>query len=290
MWGLSWGLHYYASLQGNKVMTLERAGRYYGDGVLLGNDGYGFVDLEPVEQAKQLGWSVACPVVLRLIDQRGAKEMANRYGEVLMWSGVVAEMLERGGLGDIKAELVNTVSRNDGELMGKHDENWPPTELESMMFGPASPEGYAIPRLVTSFIGDHVYPKDLEAVGEKSNRAMYAIGCIEEAIAECDASRDLESDSRDEMHRGYEYQLTEFTVVLTELLSDFAGEHYGVEVGEFFHQLIGTGKLSEDNCRARYRNIVNVMHDVAPRLHKKYVELSPEQVSKHRVAMIEVDF
>lgn len=271
-------------------MTTERASRQYGDGVLLGDQGDGFVDLEPAEQAKRLGWSVACPVVPRLIEQRGAKEMANRYGEILMWTGVVAEMLEQNGLGDIKAELIGAVRREPGELMGKHDEGWPPAELETTMFGPASPEGYAIPRLITSFIGEHVDPKDLRAVGEKSDRAMYAIGCIEEAISECDASRDLEMDSRDDMHRGFEYQLTEFTVILTQLLSDFAGEHYGIEVGEFFHQLIGTGKLAEDNCRVRYHNIVNVMHDVAPGLYKKYMKLKPEQIAKHRVAMVDVDF
>lgn len=271
-------------------MTTERAGRQYGDGMIFGDHGDGFVDLPSEEQAKRMGWSVACPVVLRLIDSRGAEQMAKRYGEILMWSSVVAGRLEDRGYGDIKDELIGSVVREAKEPMGDmRDEEWIPKELENTMFGPASPEGYALPRLITSFLGAHPERGDRDGVEERSNRAMQALELIDKAIDEVDASRDPEQDKRVDMLRGYKYDLTEFTVIVTDLLVR-EGNKYGIDAGEFFHQLLGTGKLKEDNCRVRYANIVDVMHDIAPDLYEKYTKLSPEEIKANHVAIARVDF
>jgi len=246
-------------------MTLERAGRNYGDGVLLGDRGDEFVNLSWEEQAKQLGWSVACPVVLRLIDQRGDKEMAKRYGEILSWSGVVGGMLADEGYEQIRDEMLASVDRERDEPLGEwRDDEWIPEELHEKMFGPATPEGYAIPRLITSF---------LEGSEDRSARAMEALEIVDEAIDElCDTS-----------------DLTEFAVLMAKGLAS-AGEKYNIPAGEFFHQLLGTGKLKEDNCREGYGKIVDTMSGFAYELYEKYVALSPEEIAQHHVAVDGVDF
>lgn len=267
----------------------ERVRTGYGDGVLFGDRSDDLLKSDFEEQAKQLGASVACPVVLRLIEARGAEVMAKRYGELLSWTGVIAEMLEERGYSDIKNELTSAVRREPDEPWGEHrDDDWVPPELEEYMFGPASPEGYGLPRMITSFLGKHPEPGDVAGAEERTNRAMEVLDLIDEAIDEVDESRDFEHDER-LMLEGYGYELTDFTVVVADLFVR-EGEKYGIPAGEFFHQLLGTGKLKEDNCKKRFRNIVNVMHDIAPDLYQKYLDLSEVDIQTHHVAVVGVDF
>lgn len=270
-------------------MVAERVRTGYGDGVLFGDRGDDFFASDHVEQAKQLGASVACPVVPRLIEARGAVAMAKRYGELLSWTGVIGEMLEKRGYSDIKYELTSAVRRETDEPWGElRDDEWVPAELEHYMFGPASPEGYGLPRMITSFLGKHSETWDVTGAEERTSRAMEVLDLVDEAIDRVDESTYVEDDER-LMSGGLGYELTEFSVIVADLLVR-AGEKYGIPAGEFFHQLVGTGKLKEDNCRRRYRSIVGVMHDIAPDLYEKYMNLNTEEIEEHHVAVSGVDF
>lgn len=254
------------------MATEKYDSRRYGDGRILGALGMAFFEMPLELQAEMLGWSDACPVVPSLINARGAEAMIKRYGEVNHWFGTVVDKLQENGQYLAHSQLTTPLLRIEGERIGKHDAGWPPEELETRMYGPGTPLGYAIPRLIITFLeGDD--PSSAEVNG-RHQRFAEALNIIDEIINEYPG----------------QYELSEFTVILADRLVRTAVNQYGQNPAQFFRQLLGTGKLGEDNCRQAYKEVFNLMYRIAPDLGNDYNNLTADDFEQFRIAMAGVDF
>lgn len=253
-------------------MALEKYdGRKYGDGRILGYLGMAFFEMSLQLQAEMLGYSDACPVAPSLISDRGAAAMIRRYGEVNYWFGTVAEKLQESGQYLAHSQLITPLHRLAGESMGRHDPGWPPEELETHMFGPGTPLGYAIPRLVIAYLeGD----PSKDEINGRHKRFAEVLNIIDETAS------------------GYvgQYELAEFTVLLADKLIREGVNKYDLNPALFFRHLLGTGKLSEDNCRQDYKEIIRLIYAIAPELGSRYSALDVDDYSNFHIAMAGADF
>lgn len=241
-------------------MSIERAGRSFGDGRLFSDQEDAFFDLPIEEQARALGWSEACPVVERLIKPeaeggRGAESMRNRYAQVIFWLGYSSYLFERMGRQDLSRALYAIEQRKASEPLGTHDEGWVPSELKTHIF--RSPMAYGIPRIITEY---------LTADTEKRGSSLVKVIDFLEAAAQQSSN------------------LIETAVFLADaVVANLLERGEREKSGLLLRHLIGRGKLEEDNTLEAYRNIFTVLKNHAPVIYDFYTSLTVEEKKRFRL-------
>lgn len=275
-------------------MSIERFGRRWGDNIVFGT-GEVILDDRPVsildliheqrweELTDILAWSEACPVKDQLlhVKKRSPEDLAHRYAEVMFWRGYFIDQMEKAGSPQWADELRTIRERSLDEPVGNYDIEWVPDEHITIIYGPGSALGYALPRVFALYLDGNRTPE----------RVSQGLSFFDEAL---------------EFTKRYRQTgLTDLVVTFAELLSrddtlaliEEAGETreaVSVETGErimhkyalYLRQLVGVGKLEEDNCRADYQNIFSVMQKRATNLHQAYDVLGKSGRQDNRIAEI----
>jgi hypothetical protein len=222
-------------------MSLERYGREFGDGrVMVTPTLEEFFEQSKVEQAKQLGWSDACPVVQSLLSTREPSELASRYAQVNFWYSFILEKVGRDS--NIAAEISGPIQRQENEPLGKRDEGYVPSESGAYMIGVGTPYGYALPRTLLEHIGTDE--------GEKKERVLEAMKCLDTAISSSKTASEL---------------LVNFGEALVSA---------GANPKQLLKHIVSTGKIKEDNCFSVYNQIFEAMKKSAPSLWSIYSTLT----------------
>lgn len=243
-------------------ISTERHGRSYGDHRLIGGD-ESFFKKTPLEKALDLAWSDGCPVGVTLTrpveeNGRGAEVMAKRYGEVNFWAGYLRyHVFQEAKRGDLIRQLYGHTERSKSEPIGIHDNNWTPGALNKKEL--VSPELYALPRIISTFINS---PKESQSIEEKQKRMTVVLEGLE-YLAE------------------HSLNIQEFTVRLVGGLV-----HEGGDTNALLKALLSNGKLNEDNCKSQFSTLTNYMYRYAPAVYRSYKDLSTEKRKELGIADI----
>lgn len=245
-------------------MAVERNGRVYAKRTLIGDHGDNFFNQTPLEKALDLGWSEGCPVAVTLTREteeggRGALLMARRYGEINFWSGYITRVLQEQKRDDLLRNLPGCFKRFSDEPIGKHDEGWPPEELQEFMF--LIPHAYSLPRLLINYING---ARDT-TIDEKQERMAIAVDCVERVSSNAENLDAL---------------LVNLTLQLVR---------HGGNIHTLLKTMISQGKLDEDNCKWAYQSIVREMKNTTPELYVTYQKISSEERARLGIADIHID-
>lgn len=230
------------------------SGYFYGVGVLFGENDE-LLRLSPDVKARFLGSSEACPVVDRLIKERGAEEMAKRYASVIFWFGYLREELDHKGLSTISTELITPKKRLVGEPLGlHHDPDWIPTSLHTHVF--RNHAAYQLPRLVTESIYRDPDPQASQASMVKT---------------------------LDIFNKTLSLQPQDATELLVLFSEELANNSTPEDVLTILKRTLGTAKIKEDNLYTELNETLTVVEEKAPLLWEAYCRLSPKKREENNI-------
>ena len=205
--------------------------------------------------AEHFGGHVSCPVVNTLVKERSAQVMAERYLEILIYYQVVIDYLHSRP--DIALEIVSPLDGLAGEPLTGYDADWIPPENLTVIPGPETPVGYALPRLITFFGGER-------KAENHSAKIIEALTLLEATITELNPD-----DTSFDLLLKYAEKL-----VVIGLADPLA----------VLKNTISAGKMRQDSFYTYFGEIVALMPSQAPTLAKIYSDLTSDGLKFYGIA------
>lgn len=233
----------------------------------LGEFGSGHLDLHRInlshassdKKAEYFGKRAGCPIVPRLIEERGADVMAHRYAQVLAYYGWVVKEV-KGVRPDIAKRIKGPLTRLPGEPLADFDPKWIPAENYTKIPGTETPSGYALPRLITYYIYDS------KTFGSPADRMVRALDYFNETLREL---------------RPHEKENTLLVQFAEKLVTKGKADPKAI-----LKNTISAGKLMQDSFFTYFYQIGQEMKQSAPILWDIYSHMSPAEKTVLRIANV----
>jgi len=220
-------------------------------------------DMDWVDKARYLGWRLGCPAIDDLLETGGAEEMAKRYGELIFFYQGVMKILEDAGRDDIVLEISNPRIRRWGEPLLKEYHQNVPWWNRFIIPGTERACGYALPRLVTSYVyEDHENLNQMD-VGE---RLLLALDIFDEAVEGLDGDGGA----------------NELVVKFAERLVFMGNADFKL----ILRRVLSAGKLKNDGLHSEFGALAKVMEDRAPALWRVYKLIASEELAEAGIAEV----
>jgi len=206
-----------------------------------------YENLTPTEQAERLGRAVGCPVVQKLLrpetGRGGPEGMRDRYLEVGLWFGHMVHATEEVNP-DLARQLLTSVVRRKGELMGDHESESVPVNYDRIIPPTETLVGYSLPRLLIE-MHDHSasrYPRLSPA-----DHLIHMWGVVQDAAAQADNPSKLMA-----------------------LCAKSAAEQ-GMESTDILQTILPTGWVVEHNGHYMVNQFKNMLCEDVPELWATYI-------------------
>ncbi len=201
-------------------------------------------------KAEHFGSNLGCPVVPRLIRERGPREMASRYAEVL-FASLFALTRIRGIRPDIASEIDSPIKRKPSENLADFDNNWIPQRNKIIIPAPETPVGYHLPRQIVLLTREA--PLNMSPV----DRLDLADDLLYSTVA----------------NLGPQDHANQLLVKFGESIATKTG----IDPRSILRRTISHGKMLQDNLQNRFKTIVQLMQTQAPTLYATYSKLSSDE-------------
>lgn len=267
--------------------------RSFGDSRLLGTREEGadqalilqsFLNLSEEEQAEALGWSAACPVVADLIQPeelggRGAREMRNKYGQVVFWFEHIRSVATESGNEQLAFLLSHKQPRLANEPVGYFNDVSIPVEHIANIF--RSPAADALPRILLTFskkdvngvAASAIHPDkvntDPTQIEKNQDNLTTVLDLLDELIPVSNTPNEL-------------------AVLLVENLFEILEQEGDIKTQmQLLRNLLGASKHNEENCHHAYRQLFHIIHGRAPRILALYQSLNRRRLVQYDIVDIQ---
>lgn len=217
-----------------------RFGRRFGLGEVWGAPGHELSKMGARKRLFAMGYSHACPVVLKVEEEYGKEWAFNRYLECnwVFDTVVLKRAAERNP--ELYRKLTAAVPRLPGEVPDpKIDQTLVPPSFETEMSPLSTAWGYAIPRMIL------VARQGEDGKGSRTKVSQIE-GILEQIIPTAVDPIDL-------------------TLKLGERLLEA-----GADEGKLIYHLMSAGVLKEEGCKTMYREFLDRMRTGLPKLYEAY--------------------
>ncbi len=232
----------------------RRYDRKWSDNVLLGDNGQDFFN-QPVEnQVNRMAWSEGCIVKDKVIRRNGPEEARDRYGDVIMTRQIFK--MEAAEHNPELYWLINQpLERDEGELAGEHEPNSTPESHLTQISSNDTPWGYSVPRELIVFFGDKAK--------RTQSRMLEGYNLLEQSVKE-----------------------SKSPLSMIAILGEKIVNRDPKLIDDVLKQAFSKGYLKEENVYKLYEQLLKEVKKHAPKLYKRYKELSSEERSTKGIAEI----
>lgn len=232
----------------------ERYGRKFAENTMLGDTNENFFEKSIDEQVDEIAWTEGCPVKDAVKKRNGPEGAKKRYGEVIFTREVIMDEVKAHN-SDLFPIMNEDIRRNPNEPVGEHEQTSVPADYLTMIPMTNTPWGYSLPRILVVQFGSG---KD-----RTPEKMIKGLQILEKSIK--DSKSPLELIAR------LANNITNKNSLITDAV---------------LKQAFSKGHLGEQNDFHLYQELLGEIKKHAPKLYKRYLELSLEERAEKGIASL----